>query len=39
MHSEQAVRVAENFAALCNTTIPRYEVVNKAGLEYLLNMA
>jgi hypothetical protein len=35
MNSEQAGRVAENFAALCNTTVPQYEVVNKARVEYL----
>ena len=35
MNAGEAKRVAESFAVLCNTTIPRYEVVNKAGLDYL----
>ncbi len=34
MHPD-AERVTKNFAALCNTTVPPYEVVDKAGLDYL----
>ncbi len=34
MHLD-ADRVAKNFAALCNTTVPSYEVVDKAGEDYL----
>jgi hypothetical protein len=34
MHDD-ADRVAKNFAALCNTTVPAYEVVDKAGEDYL----
>jgi hypothetical protein len=35
MLSKDAKRIVESFAALCNTAAPRYEVVNKAGQDYL----
>lgn len=34
MHND-AHRVAEHFAALCNTTVPPYQVVDKGGEDYL----
>lgn len=35
MTHPDAERIAKNFASICNTTVPPYEVVDKAGQDYL----